>query len=80
MKLQVVCQVIHGHFYRNQKVILHWLLKTTVYKAALSTLDDLYNLVTKNVTKYAVLATYKILKIIKKHLQFFYNFENFISC
>ena len=37
---------------------------TTVYKAALSTVKDLYNLVT--VTKYAVLTTLKILKITKK--------------
>ena len=45
--------------------------KTTVYKAGLSTVGHLYNLETKNVTKYAVLTTYKILKITKKHLQFF---------
>ena len=45
--------------------------KTTVYKAGLSTVGHLYNLVTKNVTKYVVLTTYKILKITKKHLQFF---------
>ena len=44
---------------------------TTVYKAGLSKVEHLYNLVTKNVTKYPVLATYKILKITKKHLQFF---------
>ena len=41
---------------------------TTVYKAAYSKLDDLYNLVTKYVTKYAVLTTFKILKITKKNL------------
>ena len=39
---------------------------TTVYKAGLSTVRDLYNLVTKNATKYPVLATLKILKITKK--------------
>ena len=39
---------------------------TTVYKAGLSTLNDLYNLVTKIITKYPVLTTYKIPKIIKK--------------
>ena len=44
---------------------------TTVYKAGLSTVGDLYNLVTKSVTKYAVLTTFKILRITKKHLQFF---------
>ena len=29
MKLHALCpcQVIHGHFYPNQKVILHWLLE-----------------------------------------------------
>ena len=32
---------------------------TTVYKAGFSTLDDLYLLVTKNITKYPVLTTYK---------------------
>ena len=40
--------------------------KTTVHKAGLSTVGHLYNLVTNNVTKYPVLATYKILKITKK--------------
>ena len=39
---------------------------TTVYKAGLSTVRDLYDLVTKYVTKYTVLATLKILKITKK--------------
>ena len=39
---------------------------TTAYKAGLSKVEHLYNLVTKNVTKYADLATLKILKIIKK--------------
>ena len=39
---------------------------TTCIKAGLSKLDDLYNLVTKNVTKYADLTTFKILKITKK--------------
>ena len=36
--------------------------RTTVYKAGLNKLDDLYNLVTKTITKYPVLTTYKILK------------------
>ena len=46
--------------------------RTTVYKAGLSTVGYLYNLVTKDVTKYAVVATFEILKIIKKkHLKFF---------
>ena len=49
---------------------------TTVYKAGLSTVEHLYNLVTKNVTKYAVQATLKILKI-KKNISNFFNFENF---
>ena len=44
---------------------------TTVYKAGLSKVGHLYNLVTKNVTKYPVLATYKILKITKKSPIFF---------
>ena len=39
---------------------------TTVYKAGLSKVGHLYNLVTKDVTKYAVVATFKILKSIKK--------------
>ena len=38
---------------------------TTVYKAGLSTVGDLNNLVTKDVTKYPVLGTLKILKITK---------------
>ena len=44
---------------------------TTVYKAGLSTVGDLYNLVTKNVTKYTVLTTLKILKITKKDTPIF---------
>ena len=48
---------------------------TTVYKAAYSKLDDLYNLVTKYVTKYAVLTTSKILKITKKSPIFEKKFE-----
>ena len=40
--------------------------QTTVYKAGLSTVGDLYNLVTKNVTKYAVLTTLKFSKLQKK--------------
>ena len=55
--------------------------QTTVYKAGFSTVGDLYNLITKIITKYPVLATYKILKITKKTSPiFFCNFENFISC
>ena len=53
---------------------------TTIYKAGLNTLDDLYNLGTKIITRYPVLATFKILKIIKKTSPIFYNFENFESC
>ena len=41
-------------------------LKTTVHKACLSTIGHLYNLVTKNVTKYPVLATLKILQNCKQ--------------
>ena len=43
-----------------------WYHVTTVYKAGFSTVGHLYNLVTKNVTKYAVLTIYKILKNYKK--------------
>ena len=39
---------------------------TTVYKVGLSKVGDLYNLVTKNVTKYPVLATLKILQNYEK--------------
>ena len=39
---------------------------TTVYKAGLSKVEHLNNLVTKIITKYPVLATFKILKNIKK--------------
>ena len=39
---------------------------TTVYKAGLSTVGDLYNLVTIIITNYPVLTIYKILKITKK--------------
>ena len=39
---------------------------TTVYKAGYSKSDDLYNLVTKIVTKYPVLTTYKILQNYEK--------------
>ena len=54
---------------------------TRVYKAGFSKVGHLYNLVTKHVTKYAVVATFKILQIIKKNISnFFYNFENFKSC
>ena len=47
---------------------------TTVYKAGLSKVRDLYNLVTKYVTKYPVLAT---LKITKKTLFFSKNWRCF---
>ena len=47
-------------------IIMHVGDRTTAYKAGLSTVGHLYNLVTKNVTKYAVLTTFKILKTIKK--------------
>ena len=54
---------------------------TTVYKAGFSKVGDLYNLMSKIITKYPVLATYKILKITKKNWRcFFCNFKNFISC
>ena len=53
---------------------------TTVYKAGLSKVGDLYNLVTKIITNYPVLTTFKILKITKKLEMFFCNFENFKSC
>ena len=39
---------------------------TALYKVDLSKVGDLYNLVTKKVTKYVVLTTLKILKIAKK--------------
>ena len=45
---------------------------TTCIKAGLSTVGHLNNLVTKNVTKYAVLTTFKILKIKK-------NISNFLK-
>ena len=45
---------------------------TTVYKAGLSKVGDLYNLVTKNITKYPVPTTFKILKIKKKLEMFFF--------
>ena len=54
---------------------------TTGIEAGLSKVGDLYNLVTKNVTKYPVLATFKIHKITKKIGDvFFRNFVNFESC
>ena len=46
---------------------------TTVYKAGLSKLDDLYNLISKIITKYPVLTTFKILKIIKKTSPIFFR-------
>ena len=48
---------------------------TTVYKEGLSTVGHLYNLLTKNVTKYPVLTTYKIPKNKKKLEMFFYFWE-----
>ena len=53
---------------------------TTVHKAGLRTVGDLYNLVTKNVTKYAVLTTLKILKITKKNISNFFEkiFRHFV--
>ena len=48
---------------------------TTVYKAGLSKVGDLYNQVTKNVTNYPVLATLKILQNCKKISNFWKNFE-----
>ena len=45
---------------------------TTVYKAGLSTVGDLYNLVTKIITNYPVLTTFKILKITKKTSPIFF--------
>ena len=47
---------------------------TTIYKAGFSTLDDLYILVTKIITKYPVLTTYKILKNSKKNISNFFLF------
>ena len=55
------------------------MLLTTVYKAGLSTVGDLYNLVTKNVTKYAVLTTLKILKITKKTYPIFSKIGDFFT-
>ena len=46
---------------------------TTVYKAGLSKLEDWKNLVTKIITKYPVVATFKILKIIKKTSSIFFK-------
>ena len=48
-------------------------ISTTVYKAGFSTVEHLNNLVTKIITKYPVLATFKILKNSKK------NISNFLS-
>ena len=60
----------------NKPIYLH---KTTVYKAGLSTVGDLYNLITKNVTKYAILTTLKILKITKITKNFFEKiFRHFV--
>ena len=46
---------------------------TTVYKAGLSTLDDLYNLVTNIITKYSVLTIYKIPKKYKFYISNFFE-------
>ena len=53
---------------------------TTVYKAGLSTVRDLYNLVTKNITKYPVLVTFKILQNCKKNISNFFEkiFRHFV--
>ena len=53
------------------RVIITVCVKTTVYKAGLSTVGDLYNLLTKIITKYPVLTTFKILKITKKNISNF---------
>ena len=53
---------------------------TTIYKAGFSTVGHLNNLVTKIITKYTVLATFKILKNEKKTSPIFFIFENFKSC
>ena len=50
---------------------------TTVYKAGFSKVGHLYNLVTKNVTKYPVLVTLKILKITKKASPIFSKIGDF---
>ena len=69
--------------YHVKTVTLHTVVKhvTTVYKEGLSTVEDLYNLVTRNVTKYAVLTTLKILKITKKNISNFFEkiFRHFVA-
>ena len=71
-----------GKFWKKFFEICENFLKnrTTVYKAGLSKVGHLNNLVTKIITKYAVLTTYKILKNKKIGDVFFTIFENFISC
>ena len=60
--------------------------ETTVYKAGLSTVGHLNNLVTKIITKYSVLTTYKIPKKYNFCISNFFgkikfiSFRNFISC
>ena len=46
---------------------------TTCIKAVLSTVKHLYNLVTKIITKYPVLTTFKILKNSKKNISNFFQ-------
>ena len=62
----VTSPYIFNYYFMSLIFNLMFIRGTTVYKAGLSTVGDLYNLVSKNVTKYAVLTTLKILKITKK--------------
>ena len=57
------------------RIITLCLLDATVYKAGLSTVGHLNNLVTKNITKYPVLATYKISKKYKFYIPNFFEKE-----
>ena len=66
--LEIFCK----NFFEIWKIFFE--ICTTVNRAALSKVKDLYNLVTKNVTKYAVLTTLKTLKITKK----ISNFEKIV--
>ena len=51
---------------------------TAIYKAGFSTVGHLKNLVTKNITKYPVLTTFTILKIIKFYISNFFE-KNFFE-
>ena len=62
----------------NLYPIIHLYPITTVYKAGLSTLDDLYNLVTKIITKYPFLTTYKISKKYKFYISNFFEKIKFL--